>query len=138
MALKRPYTRIPVSLVTDQVKRSFPGEFTLVPFGELLVADYSGIKASAGIICPRVSVIPTNSILSRLQGLGCPWSSRMDDTSLEDVARQLSDLEVALFLSLAAHEHCLIETTGNSVHDLGRELALVLHFAKKKHHETGD
>ncbi|KAJ5656153.1 hypothetical protein N7507_008103 [Penicillium longicatenatum] len=49
----------------------------------------------------------------------------MDDTSLEDVARQLSDLEVALFLSLAAHEHCLIETTGNSVHDLGRELALI-------------
>lgn len=49
----------------------------------------------------------------------------MDDTSLEDVARQLSDLEVALFLCLAAQEHCLIETTGDSVHDLGKELALV-------------
>ncbi|KAJ5527442.1 hypothetical protein N7513_011601 [Penicillium frequentans] len=49
----------------------------------------------------------------------------MDDTSLEDVARQLSDLEVALFLCLAAQEHCLIETTGDSVHDLGKELALI-------------
>ncbi|KAJ5653809.1 hypothetical protein N7490_000812 [Penicillium lividum] len=49
----------------------------------------------------------------------------MDETSLEDVARQLSDLEVALFLCLAAREHCLIETTGDSVHDLGKELALI-------------
>ncbi|KAJ6006075.1 hypothetical protein N7451_004019 [Penicillium sp. IBT 35674x] len=49
----------------------------------------------------------------------------MDDTSLEDVARQLSDLEMALFLCLAAQEHCLIETTGDSVYDLGKELALI-------------
>jgi len=58
----------------------------------------------------------------------------MDDTSLEDVARQLSDLEVALFLCLAAHEHCLIETTGDSIHDLGKELALVSHLVKTENH----
>lgn len=50
----------------------------------------------------------------------------MDDSGLEDVARQLSDLEVALFLSLAAHEHCLIETTHDAIHDLAKELALVI------------
>ncbi|KAJ5918962.1 hypothetical protein N7466_009905 [Penicillium verhagenii] len=49
----------------------------------------------------------------------------MDDMSLEDVARQLSDIEVAVLLCLAAHEHCLIETTGDSIDDLGRELALI-------------
>ncbi|KAJ5279624.1 hypothetical protein N7478_004996 [Penicillium angulare] len=53
------------------------------------------------------------------------WSSRMDGTTLEDVARQLSDLEVALFLCLAAREHCLIETTGDAIHDLAKELALI-------------
>lgn len=49
----------------------------------------------------------------------------MDDVSLEDIVRQLSDLEVALFLSLAAREHCLIETNSGSIHDLAKELALV-------------
>lgn len=49
----------------------------------------------------------------------------MDDPSLEDIARQLSDLEVALFLCLASREHCLIETTGNCLNDLANELALV-------------
>ncbi|KAJ5122513.1 hypothetical protein N7526_009450 [Penicillium atrosanguineum] len=49
----------------------------------------------------------------------------MDDPSLEDIVRQLSDLEVALFLCLVAREHCLIETTGDGIHDLAKELALV-------------
>jgi hypothetical protein len=49
----------------------------------------------------------------------------MDETRLEELVRQLSDLEVALFLSLVAREHCLIETTGDLVDDLARELALV-------------
>ncbi|KAJ6037143.1 hypothetical protein N7540_001422 [Penicillium herquei] len=49
----------------------------------------------------------------------------MDDISLEEVARQLSDLEVALFVCLASHEHCLIETTGEAIHDLAKELALI-------------
>lgn len=50
----------------------------------------------------------------------------MDDTRLEEFVRQLSDLEVALFLSLVAREHCLIETTGDLIDDLAKELALVL------------
>lgn len=50
----------------------------------------------------------------------------MDDLSLEDTVRQLSDIEVALCLCLVAREHCLIETTSDGIHDLGREVALVL------------
>ncbi|OQD74875.1 hypothetical protein PENDEC_c009G05782 [Penicillium decumbens] len=49
----------------------------------------------------------------------------MDDLSFEDIVRQLSDLEVALFLCLVAREHCLIETTRDGIHDLAKELALV-------------
>lgn len=49
----------------------------------------------------------------------------MDDHNLEEIARQLSDLEVALFLCLASREHCLIETTGNCLNDLAKELVLV-------------
>lgn len=49
----------------------------------------------------------------------------MEDARLEDFVRQLSDLEVALFVSLVAREHCLIETTGDLLDDLAKELALV-------------
>lgn len=49
----------------------------------------------------------------------------MDDLSLPDLARQLSGLELALFLSLVAREHCLIETTSSCVDDVAKELALV-------------
>jgi hypothetical protein len=49
----------------------------------------------------------------------------MDDLGLDEIARQLSDLEVALLLCLVAREHCLIETTSDCIHDLAKELALV-------------
>jgi hypothetical protein len=49
----------------------------------------------------------------------------MDYTDLADIARQLSDLEVALLLCLVAREHCLIETTSHCINDLAKELALV-------------
>ncbi|KAJ5160210.1 uncharacterized protein N7482_007214 [Penicillium canariense] len=49
----------------------------------------------------------------------------MDYLSLEELVRQLSDLEVALLLSLVAYEHCLIETTGDCIDDLAQELALI-------------
>jgi hypothetical protein len=49
----------------------------------------------------------------------------MAELTLADLARQLSDIEVALFLSLVAREQCLIETTGACIHDLAKELALV-------------
>ncbi|GLI74310.1 hypothetical protein PoHVEF18_002547 [Penicillium ochrochloron] len=49
----------------------------------------------------------------------------MNETRLEDFVRQLSDLEVALFVSLVAREHCLIETTGDLIDDLAKELALI-------------
>lgn len=49
----------------------------------------------------------------------------MDYTDLADIARQLSDLEVAILLSLVAREHCLIETTSHCINDLAKELALV-------------
>ncbi|KAF7718538.1 Uncharacterized protein PECH_003650 [Penicillium ucsense] len=49
----------------------------------------------------------------------------MDFSSFEKLARQLSDLEVAVFLSLVAREHCLIETSDDLIDDLAQELALV-------------
>lgn len=49
----------------------------------------------------------------------------MDGLGLDEIAQQLSALEVALFLCLVAHEHCLIETTATCIHDLAKELALV-------------
>lgn len=49
----------------------------------------------------------------------------MAESTLEDLVQQLSDVEVALFLCLAAREHCLIETPGDSIHDLANDLALV-------------
>lgn len=49
----------------------------------------------------------------------------MDDVRLEEIVTRLSDLEVALLLSLAASEHCLIETNSGSINDLAKELALV-------------
>lgn len=49
----------------------------------------------------------------------------MDFLSLENLARQLSDLEVALFLCFVAREHCLIETSADLIDDLAQELALV-------------
>jgi hypothetical protein len=49
----------------------------------------------------------------------------MDNSNIADIARELSDLEVALFLCLVAREHCLIETTSHCINDLARELALV-------------
>ncbi|KAJ5152176.1 hypothetical protein N7492_010471 [Penicillium capsulatum] len=49
----------------------------------------------------------------------------MDELRLEDIAQRLSDLELATFLSLVASEHCLIETTGDSVNDVAKELALI-------------
>ncbi|KAJ5101958.1 hypothetical protein NUU61_004180 [Penicillium alfredii] len=49
----------------------------------------------------------------------------MDGLGLNEIAQQLSALEVALFLCLVAHEHCLIETTATCIHDLATELALI-------------
>ncbi|KAJ5431105.1 hypothetical protein N7445_008837 [Penicillium cf. griseofulvum] len=49
----------------------------------------------------------------------------MDYTDLADIARELSDLEVALLLCLVAREHCLIETARHCINDLAKELALI-------------
>ncbi|KAJ5620318.1 hypothetical protein N7510_004302 [Penicillium lagena] len=49
----------------------------------------------------------------------------MAELSLDDLARQLSDIEVALLLCLVAREQCLIETTNACIHDLAKELALI-------------
>ncbi|GFG19527.1 hypothetical protein IFM5058_10185 [Aspergillus udagawae] len=50
----------------------------------------------------------------------------MDDKEdISSLVSDLSDLEVALLLSLAVHEHCLIETTNDCIHDVAKELALI-------------
>lgn len=50
----------------------------------------------------------------------------MENWDFSDLALELSDLEVALFLCLVAREHCLIETTDDCIHDVAKELALVI------------
>ena len=62
----------------------------------------------------------------------CHYDSQMQEsTIMEDgseisrLAPELSDLEVALFLCLAAHQHCRIDTTDANIHDVAKELALV-------------
>lgn len=51
----------------------------------------------------------------------------MDDTSeINRLAVELSDLEVALLLCLAVREHCRIDTASDNIHDVAKELALVL------------
>ena len=52
-------------------------------------------------------------------------SGTMADWELGDLAHKLSDLEVALLLSLIAREHPLIETTEACIGDVAQELALV-------------
>ena len=52
-------------------------------------------------------------------------TTTMDISTIADLAPDLSSLEVALLLSLASREHCLIETTENAIHDVAKELALV-------------
>lgn len=52
-------------------------------------------------------------------------SGTMADWDLGDLAHELSDLEVALLLSLIAREHPLIETTEACIGDVAQELALV-------------
>ncbi|EAW13213.1 uncharacterized protein ACLA_016590 [Aspergillus clavatus NRRL 1] len=48
-----------------------------------------------------------------------------DRKDFRSLVLELSDLEIALLLSLAANEHCLIETTEDCIHDVAKELTLI-------------
>lgn len=50
----------------------------------------------------------------------------MDPVDTESLVSDLSDLELAVLLSLIAHQHCLIETTEGCIEDVATELTLVL------------
>lgn len=50
----------------------------------------------------------------------------MDISNIADLAPDLSNIEIAFLLSLVAQEHCLIETTEDAIHDVAKELALVI------------
>jgi hypothetical protein len=50
----------------------------------------------------------------------------MEALHVEHLISNLTDLDLAVLLSLIAQEHCLIETTADSVDDVSKELALVL------------
>ena len=53
----------------------------------------------------------------------------MDDLAeISSLVLELSDLEVALYLCLAAREHCRIDATADSINDVATELALVTCF----------
>ncbi|PYH49545.1 uncharacterized protein BP01DRAFT_352115 [Aspergillus saccharolyticus JOP 1030-1] len=47
------------------------------------------------------------------------------NVEIRNLALELSDLEVALFLCLAVHEHCRVETTDTNINDVAKELALI-------------
>ncbi|RAL14546.1 uncharacterized protein BO97DRAFT_404085 [Aspergillus homomorphus CBS 101889] len=47
------------------------------------------------------------------------------NAEIRHLALELSDLEVALFLCLAVHEHCRVETTDTHINDVAKELALI-------------
>ena len=49
----------------------------------------------------------------------------MDTFNFDELAVQLSDLELAVLLCLGAKEHCLFEATEESIPDVAKELALV-------------
>lgn len=46
--------------------------------------------------------------------------------AIDHVISDLSDLELAVLLSLVCQEHCLVETPAASVEDVSSELSLVL------------
>lgn len=52
----------------------------------------------------------------------------MSTVDLGNKIEELSDLELALLLSLTANEHCLIQTEGDALDALGLELQLVWLF----------
>ena len=53
----------------------------------------------------------------------------MDDLAeISSLVLELSDLEVALYLCLAASEHCRIDATADNINDVANELALVTFF----------
>lgn len=49
----------------------------------------------------------------------------MDDSALLERIEDLTDLELAVLLSLIAQQHCIIETRDDLLDDLAAELALV-------------
>lgn len=49
----------------------------------------------------------------------------MDAPAIDHVISDLSDLELAVLLSLVCQEHCLVETPAECVDDVSSELALV-------------
>lgn len=54
----------------------------------------------------------------------------MDDLAeISSLVLELSDLEVALYLCLAAREHCRIDATADNINDVAKELALVSRFS---------
>ncbi|KKA18455.1 hypothetical protein T310_7596 [Rasamsonia emersonii CBS 393.64] len=49
----------------------------------------------------------------------------MDTLEIEHLISELTDLDLAVLLSLVAQEHCLIETTEDCIDDVSKELALI-------------
>ncbi|KAL1966886.1 hypothetical protein VTN77DRAFT_3851 [Rasamsonia byssochlamydoides] len=49
----------------------------------------------------------------------------MDSLETEHLISDLTDLDLAVLLSLIAQEHCLIETTSDCIDDVSKELALI-------------
>ena len=55
-----------------------------------------------------------------------PKPNRMDASGLVERVQELTDLELAMLLSLVAGQHCIITAEQDDLHTLEQELHLVL------------
>lgn len=69
----------------------------------------------------------------KASSLSASITSTMDDQLLLDHIHDLTDLELAILLSLVANEHCLIETDDQTQDDLAAELGLVSQALMMQH-----
>lgn len=62
----------------------------------------------------------------------------MEDGELHEKLEELTDLEIAILLSLVAKQHCIIDTEEDAIDDLEKELRLVCAISESSGKELTD
>lgn len=62
----------------------------------------------------------------------------MEDGELHEKLEELTDLEIAILLSLVAKQHCIIDTEEDAIDDLEKELRLVCATSESSGKELTD
>lgn len=98
--------------------------------GVLSRANPDRANYTLGIITCYYTLCYPHQTVTHFRVASTSWLQELiimdDKKNIRSLVSDLSDLEVALLLSLAVHEHCLIETTDDCIHDVAKELALVI------------